>query len=415
MNRRTIGRRSLGLGALGAFTALATGAGSGSGKQFLFIQAIGGWDPLCVFAPKFDAPLIQMEAAARPMKIGNFALVGAPGRDRVEDFFTRFADRTLLVNGLATRSVNHEGSLAVANTAGFGEDKADWATMLGVAAADRYLLPHLGINAELFPGPYGVVVGRGDGLLEQTVDGSLLELLDAPMTPPSPPATSAVDRHLATRIDQMRASARVPDLADKYAEAAMRARGLVEKSDLLHFEASESLLGRAQGAIHLLSNGLSRCVTVSTHPKALLKWDTHSSNARLQTLLFNQLFGDLTAVLEQLDTTTGPDGAPLSDTTVMVVMSEMGRTPAFNDRDQGRDHWPFTSAMIIGPGITGNRTVGGYGDSYFGIGVDPTSGELDRDRAGIAAETFGATLLALGDVDSEQFLPGVEPVAAVLT
>jgi hypothetical protein len=414
VNRRTLGRRSLALGALGAFAVLATGAGAGTAKRFLFVQAIGGWDPLCVFAPKFDAPLIEMEAAARPMKIGNFTLVGAPGRAHVEDFFGRFADRTLLVNGLATRSVNHEGSIAIANTSALGEDKADWATMLGVAAAEQYMLPHLGLDAALFPGRYGVVVGRGDGLLEPTVDGSLLELFDAPVPLPSQPASSAVDRHLAARIDQMRASVKTAFLTDRYDDASTRARALVDAGALLHLEPVESLLGRAQGAIHLLSNGLSRCVTVSTHGKAGLQWDTHSNNSRLQTSLFNSLFSDLATVLDQLDTTMGPDGAPLSGTTVMVVLSEMGRTPAFNDRDQGRDHWPFTSAMIIGPGITGNRTIGAYDDNYFGIGVHPSTGELDHDRTGISAETFGATLLALGDVDSEQFLPGVEPITAVL-
>ncbi|NUO51147.1 MAG: DUF1501 domain-containing protein [Polyangiaceae bacterium] len=155
-------------------------------------------------------------------------------------------------------------------------------------------------------------------------------------------------------------------------------------------------------------------MTVSTAEKNARVWDSHSDNVAQQAPLFNSLFGDLATILDQLAATPGPDGMPLSDTTVMVVLSEMGRTPAFNDY-AGRDHWPFTSAMIIGPGITGNRTIGAYTPNYLGVGVDPNTGELDHARTGVSAETFGATLLALGDVDPAQFLPGVEPIAAVLT
>ncbi len=414
MSRSTLGRRSLGLGALGAFTALATGAGSSGGKRFLFVQADGGWDPLCVFAPKFDSPLIQMEDGARPMKVGNFTLVGAPRRDRVETFFRRFGDRTLLINGLATRSVNHEACMAIANTSEPSGDRADWATMLASAAADAYLLPHLGIHAALFPGPYAGIVASGEGLLQQAVDGSVVAQFDVPVPAPSPPVSSAVDRYLGTRVAEARDSYKTPWLSDRYEAAAARAAGLVEARDIIHLEPSDTLMGHIQGALGLLANGLTRCVTVSTAPKTKRVWDTHSDNVVRQAALFNDLFGDLATILDQLATTPDPDGVPLSDTTVMVVLSEMGRTPAFNDYQGGRDHWPFTSAMIIGPGITGNRTIGAYDNNYLGVGVDPTTGELDHERTGISAETFGATLLALGDVDSEQFLPGVEPIRAVL-
>ncbi len=413
MNRRTLGRRSLGLGTLGAFTALATGAGAGAGKRFLFVQANGGWDPLCVFAPMFDAPLIQMEPGDEPMPIGNFNLVGAEGREQVEAFFQRFADRTLLINGLATRSVNHEACMAIANTATPTGDKADWATMLGASVADQYALPHLGVHGSVFAGPYAGLVGSGEGLLQQTVDGSLVELFDVHISPPLPPSTSAVDRQLAKRIQRMRAASATA-LTENYEAASTRASTLVEAHDLLQIDPSNTLLGHAENAIRLLAGGISRCVTVSTAPKLQRPWDSHASNAATQAPLFDQLFGNLATILDQLAASPGPDGAPLSDSTVMVVLSEMGRTPAFNDVHKGRDHWPFTSAMIIGPGVTGNRTIGAYGDTYFGIGVDPASGELDAGRTGILAETFGATLLALGDVDSEQFLPGVEPIRAVL-
>ena len=75
---------------------------------------------------------------------------------------------------------------------------------------------------------------------------------------------------------------------------------------------------------------------------------------------------------------------------------------------------PYTSALIIGPGITGGRTIGGYTELYAGIGVDPATGELDNARAGIDAQAFGATLLALGDIDPGEYINKPDVLTGVL-
>jgi uncharacterized protein (DUF1501 family) len=52
----------------------------------------------------------------------------------------------------------------------------------------------------------------------------------------------------------------------------------------------------------------------------------------------------------------------LLDETLVVVMSEMGRTPKING-NAGRDHWPFVySVLLAGAGIRGG-TVFGASDS----------------------------------------------------
>jgi asparagine synthase (glutamine-hydrolysing) len=99
--------------------------------------------------------------------------------------------------------------------------------------------------------------------------------------------------------------------------------------------------------------------------------------------------------------------------TLVVVGSEMGRTPAWN-ATFGRDHWPFTSMMLVGPGLRGGRVVGGYTARYGGIGADPATGEPDPARPGIAAADIGATLLALGDVDPGEALPFATPLSGIL-
>jgi hypothetical protein len=70
--------------------------------------------------------------------------------------------------------------------------------------------------------------------------------------------------------------------------------------------------------------------------------------------------------------------------------------------------------MVIGPGVTGGRAVGGYTELYAGIGVDPTTGEPDDSRPGIDSTSVGSTLLALGDVDPGDYITSPEVITGVL-
>ena len=118
----------------------------------------------------------------------------------------------------------------------------------------------------------------------------------------------------------------------------------------------------------------------------------------------------------RLDATPATDRAAtakLSDEVVVVVLSEMARTPQLN-ADSGRDHWPWTSVMLVGPSLTGGRAVGGYDAGYTGLGIDPASGEIDPDRASPSPAQLGATLLALADLDPSALGPGVEPLTGIL-
>ena len=122
-------------------------------------------------------------------------------------------------------------------------------------------------------------------------------------------------------------------------------------------------------------------------------WDTHTRNFPI--LKHNKLPGlDLTytALLEDLDQ------RGLLDETLVVVMSEMGRTPKINGNG-GRDHWTHCySALFAGAGIRGG-TVHGASDAqaayvkdlpvstadicatiYHCLGIDPEM--MLPDRAG---------------------------------
>lgn len=82
-------------------------------------------------------------------------------------------------------------------------------------------------------------------------------------------------------------------------------------------------------------------------------WDTHTNNFAI--LRENKLPGfdqTFTALLEDLE------GRGLLDETLVVVMSEMGRSPRVNGA-AGRDHWTYCySAVLAGAGIRAGTVYG---------------------------------------------------------
>ncbi|MEO0605355.1 MAG: DUF1501 domain-containing protein, partial [Myxococcota bacterium] len=126
----------------------------------------------------------------------------------------------------------------------------------------------------------------------------------------------------------------------------------------MDFTVGATLPDQIPVAVEALEIGLSRCVTLS----AGTDWDSHDNNDPTQSANFERTFSGLARLLETLRATPGTTpGATLMEETVVVVMSEMGRTPRLNGF-AGKDHWPYTSWMLVGDGITGDRVVGAYDD-----------------------------------------------------
>ena len=97
-------------------------------------------------------------------------------------------------------------------------------------------------------------------------------------------------------------------------------------------------------------------------------WDTHAKNFEaLETELLPMLDQGLSALLDDLA------ARGLSDSTLVAVFGEFGRTPRIN-KDAGRDHWgSCQSILLAGGGIPGGRVVG----QSDRIGAYPASEPID--------------------------------------
>lgn len=161
-------------------------------------------------------------------------------------------------------------------------------------------------------------------------------------------------------------------------------------------------------AVAALSQGVTRCATTSP----AINWDTHSDNAR-QSGFFETMFSALGELMTLLGSTPGEVAPLLVDETVVVVMSEMGRTPRLNGAG-GRDHWPYTSVMMVGPGIAGSRMIGGFDERFHGLRIDPATGEPNPGGSLLTAGVVGATLVQLAGGDHARLVPGRDPIVGLL-
>lgn len=412
--------RRLLLGSAFATVATALGrrslsAGPAAGRRLIVVFNPGGWDPLSCVAPMYDAPGVVMAPGSGPATAGGLDYVdlGAPA---VRDFFDAWHSRTLVLRGLSVPSVSHDIATRLMLTGRVGADRPDWPSLVGDAAADAYTVPSLVLGGPSFPGEAGSSSARvgANGQLQRLLDGSIFDSSDQPISPLRSSTSRLLDRYALART-----AARADHGGDgvgagllrAWDTAVRRASDLKSASFDLSFDAVYDLDGQLALATDLLARGLSRCASVSSGQ--LGTWDTHQNNDAGQAAMLNPLFAALDRLMTRLSTTPGPDGAPLIDSTTVLVASEFGRTPAYNS-NQGRDHWPFTSALLLGAGVAGDRVVGGYDDVYFGAPIDLPSGEVSAAGTTPSVDHLGATLLALADVDPGDWLPGVEPIGGVL-
>lgn len=116
-------------------------------------------------------------------------------------------------------------------------------------------------------------------------------------------------------------------------------------------------------------------------------WDTHEVNfITLRDHYLPWLDRCYTALLEDLES------RGLLDETLVVIMSDFGRTPRVN-KDAGRDHWTYCySVLFAGAGIRGG-TVCGASDAHAAFIKDRPAGVADiaatiYDCLGIDPETL---------------------------
>ncbi len=419
MNRRTF---------LGASAAMAATAGllpsrraraatpSGQDLKFIFVVNYGGWDPTRVFATEFDNPAFDMERLADSATIGDLTYVDSSDRPSVKSFLEKWYERTLFINGILVPSIAHDNCLRLSMTGTTATTRSDWPSVIASARSSAFSLPQLVVAGPSFPGDLGAMVTRtgSSGQLEGLLSGDIRDWSDTAVGGPSSRAEDILDSYMARRGAAASAAASTSQAVEQlaaYYRAVERGGELKNLLNVMDWSGGSSFPTQVKMAVDALTLGISRTITLSTG----YGWDTHTQNDVYQSSNFESLFSGLVSLMDLLAAQPGEVSESLADETVVVVLSEMGRTPQLNATD-GKDHWPYTCTMVCGPNITGNRVIGGFDYYAYGKTLDFESGEIDEESGrNISVDSVGATLIQLAGIDSEEFLPGVKAITGVLS
>lgn len=411
---RTSGAALMALGLPAPFGAALANPLAVNKLKYVFVFNGGGWDPTRVFAAEFDNGAVHMEPDAQLGRVGGLSFVDHASRPSVRAFMEGYGQQALVMNGVLVRSIAHEICTLISMTGTTASGAPDWPAILAAQARSEYILPHLVLNGPSFPGDLGVAVARtgNNGQLEALLSGEALRRNDQGSFGPSRPAEGVMDRYLLRRA-KARAdyglSAQDSQLSGDYLASLIQAQELKDLQHVMDFSGGATVAEQAAVAVQALSLGVSRCITLANYSG----WDTHANNDQDQSPQWETLFSGLSQLMALLQGTPGEQAATLAEETVVVVLSEMGRTPQLNGL-LGKDHWPYTSVMMVGPSVTGGRVIGGYDSNYYGLSVDPATGDTADDGQVLSAEAVGATLLAMADVDPGEYVSGVEPLLGVL-
>ncbi len=101
------------------------------------------------------------------------------------------------------------------------------------------------------------------------------------------------------------------------------------------------------------------------------QFDSHANNDADQMKLIPELLAGVAYLLRRAG------DLKIREQLVVVVQSEMGRTPSYN-AGNGKDHWSVGSALFLGRGVKGNRVVGATDEKQFAVPLDPKTLTVDK-------------------------------------
>jgi hypothetical protein len=125
-----------------------------------------------------------------------------------------------------------------------------------------------------------------------------------------------------------------------------------------------------QAEIALASFKAGVCVSANL---TIGQFDSHANNDRDQMKLIPEFLAGIAYFIRRAEE------LKIRDKLVVIVQSEMGRTPTYN-QGNGKDHWSIGSAMFIGPKIRGNRVLGATDEKQFAVPFNPRTLACEKEK-----------------------------------
>jgi uncharacterized protein (DUF1501 family) len=379
----------------------------------------GGWDPtqtLDVHDPLdatdgIDVDVPEAISGLPPSQIatvGGITYMSNPiTRPAVDTYFQNWASRTCIVNGIGTRSTSHDQSRQLVLTGYLDPTRADFAVIAAHKNGPDMPLPHLLLSGQSFGGQFAGLSGRLGGQMRTAIAYNRMN--DSGNLALSALGEAYVQQ--ALEWERLLAEAGPATAISGRLAAYHDANG---RADQLTRLAGSLNLGSGSGTqlADSLSNAFRSGLTTSVSVNPFGGFDTHNDNTQ-QNGRWDQVFTYLDALATRLSQLPGLLAPSLLEETTIVVCSEFGRTPELNG-DNGKDHHPWTSMLLVGKKARGGVTVGLTDANQEGVKVSFTTGQPDDTGGVIDVTNMVAGLVTLMGANSSDYLPTVPPFTAMI-
>jgi hypothetical protein len=369
----------------------------------------GGWDSTLVFDPKLGSALVEQEnGASLQQGAGGLAFVHHSSRPSVQKFFTDFGDRTTIVQGIYMEGITQEaGFRSLLGTAHLKRGKFTSYLSYYANNVERTIIPHLILDLPNF----------SDDFLDMSVSVNsqniAATLADASLGAPVSDDGREMAKNFAFR-EFARIMESTPIGSAVYQQSLHGYLNVTRLSVLrdaldTHWSKDPNVHEfnkKVVFAYKMLQTDLSSAATVGLDI-AGVDWDTHSSSKAMQSELLEQLFNAINEVLAL----AAADG--FEQKLLIIVSSNLGRAPKAIAGNHG--HWPYTSAMLIGPGLQGGTSIGSTDDLLRAVPINPLFGEVESGREVLLFKHIFAALYLRYAVPYQSFLGKVNPLSLMLS
>jgi hypothetical protein len=339
-----------------------------TGTFVIFVGASGGWDPTSFCDPKgyINAPEDPdaMNRAFAADEIGTEGNISYAPVTSYADFVQNHYEKMLVINGIDTQTNGHDSGRRHV-----GSGKLDEGfPALGALMAAEYGqgLPMGFVTNGFYDETAGTAPRTRVGNLNAFERIANYNVMNGERTFHTQETMKRIEDAQRSRLEAIKNIQKLPKL-----ERSIGTLHLARSSENILGDLLETLNqdnrpdGRiqrqAQLAIAAYKAGACCSATLS-----MGGFDTHGNHDQNQLPRLSALWEGVDYIWQEAE------AQGVADNVVVVVGSDFGRTPMYNDGD-GKDHWSVTSMVVMGNGIDGNRTIGKTSYEHQIEPLDPNS------------------------------------------
>ncbi len=347
------------------------------GPFYVVFNASGGWDTTYLMDPK------GINAINRLYKVGDILTHGAhkfaPTAKHIqagmsnEEFFKDFGSELLVLNGLDYSVNNHSPGARYMATGKL--DSLAYPTFAAlVAACKGPACPLSYLTFGNYSATGNVVAMSRVPYLPSLKNIANADFIEGNQRSPYHDefVLERIERTLREQDEARAAQPRLPrqERAQSMLYAAqVNSKALQRVTPLIPSSIPKERLSQ-QAEIALASFKAGVCVSANL---SIGQFDSHANNDVDQMKLIPEFLAGIAYFIRRAEE------MKIRDKLVVVIQSEMGRTPDYN-KGNGKDHWSIGSVMFIGHGIKGNRVLGATDEKQFHVPLNPHTLVTDKEK-----------------------------------